>query len=149
MSRGTINGDVLNAFAINAGQVTHEASAAVAMVLGASARASQTHSAAAAISATINHTAVARRRQPFAASTPIAIGSTVLARRRTGLESSSSLALAHATAATRRAQFAASDRIEISGGATLFWRYRQRAPRERVLIVPLDQSGRLFTSRGP
>jgi len=149
MSRGTINGDVLNTFALNEGQVTHEASAVAAMALGATCRASQKHSARAAMTGALNHTAQARRRQLFTANAALAVGATALARRRIGLESSSSLALAHVAAATRRAQFAASDRIDLSGGATLFWRYRQRAPRERVLIVPLDQPGRIFTSRGP
>lgn len=149
MSRGTINGDVLNAFALNAGQTTHEASAAAAMALGVTARASQIHSAPAAMAATFSHTAQARRRQFFAGTAALALTGSALARRRTGLAASSSIVLAHVAAATRRAQFAAAGRIQFDGAAPLFWRYRQRAPRERVLIVPLDQSSRLFTSRGP
>ncbi len=149
MSRGTINGDVLNAFAINAGQVTHEASAAVAMVLGSAIRFSQIHSARAAQSASFAHVALARRRQLLRATAAAVFSNTAVARRRTGLVSASGLTLAHVAAATRRAQFAANAPIVFGGSAGLFWRYRQRAPRERVVTVPLDQSSRLFTSRGP
>lgn len=148
MARGTVNGSALNTILVNAGPITHGIGATSNILVASTLPISVRQASSAVLASYLTASGLARLRSPALASATASLFAVNVARRRIGMSSASILALSGAAAMRRRAQITSTQPIAFSGGGVLWWQFRQRAARGRIISVPLEHPSRIVTRRG-
>lgn len=147
ISRGAVGGDLVNTFPVNGSTWFVDASGIAILACQAAATAVARRGALGTSASTVSGQALARRRRAAVPVAGIDIGASALGRRRAQLHGQADAAIDASSIATRRASAASSATIGITVVPILKWRYRQRAPRERVILVPIERAARAMTER--